>query len=230
MMAPSTSLDLESVRSFLRRYKAFAAERERIRVREFTTRFAVLNEALAGVGARAREVARRSAPEFNIFRVLERERREVTTHSRFLAHLLDPKASHGQGSLFLREFLVAAPIGLQEPRVSKDGWEVRPELPTWFGNIDIIIRCRRLWCCVIIENKIDAGDQEGQLARYYRWLKHSPYELSESRLMYLTIDGRNASRVALTVAGESRPDPDAEEYVRLMSYRDDIRTRKRISR
>lgn len=45
------------------------------------------------------------ANNFNLFEVLDIERLERETHSAFLANLLDPYASHGQGPLLLIEFL-----------------------------------------------------------------------------------------------------------------------------
>ena len=40
------------------------------------------------------------APNFNLFEILELEGKEVSTHSAFLAHLLDPTETHAQGNLF----------------------------------------------------------------------------------------------------------------------------------
>jgi hypothetical protein len=46
-----------------------------------------------------------SAPDFNLFSILKVEGAEVSTHSAFLANLLDPSGTHAQGDLFLRAFL-----------------------------------------------------------------------------------------------------------------------------
>src|SRR5262249_9731662 len=157
------------------------------------------------------------APQFNIFRVLERERREVITHSRFLAHLLRPTASHGQGDLFLREFLCRPPVELGDIVITDAFWDVRPEKVTSFGNIDLVIGCPRLRRCVVIENKIGAGDQAGQLARYHRWLKHHPiYQLERSRLIYLTPEGSEPSADSYTLDGEVSA--DAQRDVVCMGY------------
>src|ERR1700722_19415830 len=48
--------------------------------------------------------ARDTAPDFNLFRLLDRSYREIT-HDRILADILDPHGSHGQGTLFLRLFM-----------------------------------------------------------------------------------------------------------------------------
>src|SRR4051812_46844970 len=55
--------------------------------------------------ARALNQRLETTPEFNIFTITERAGYEVTTHSAFLANLLDPLGAHGQGNLFLASFL-----------------------------------------------------------------------------------------------------------------------------
>jgi hypothetical protein len=52
-----------------------------------------------------REKARKTAPRFNIFRLLGVERREVETHSALLAELFDPAGMHAQGDFFITSFL-----------------------------------------------------------------------------------------------------------------------------
>lgn len=42
--------------------------------------------------------------KFNIFSVLDREHKEVTTHCRLIGEFLDKNGSHGMGDVFLREF------------------------------------------------------------------------------------------------------------------------------
>lgn len=51
------------------------------------------------------EEARATAPQYNVFRLLGLKRAEIGLHSPFLADLLNPHGTHGQGSLFLRHFL-----------------------------------------------------------------------------------------------------------------------------
>jgi hypothetical protein len=46
-----------------------------------------------------------SAARFNVFRLLEIERLEPAFHSKMLGDFLNPAGSHGQGPLFLTEFL-----------------------------------------------------------------------------------------------------------------------------
>ena len=83
-----------------------------------------------------------------------------TDHSRLLGELLDPNGTHGQGRRFLDSFLTL--LGVYEPL--QDGWKVTIEA----GRIDILIRRTEPRSVIIIENKAnDAGDQGGQLYRYW---------------------------------------------------------------
>ena len=50
-------------------------------------------------------VKKNTGEDFNIFGILGMERKEVKTHSRILAELLDPKGSHLQGNIFLKLFI-----------------------------------------------------------------------------------------------------------------------------
>jgi len=50
-------------------------------------------------------IKRLNGENFNIFSILDMERKEVETHSKFIYELLDTKGSHGQGELFLQLFI-----------------------------------------------------------------------------------------------------------------------------
>lgn len=51
------------------------------------------------------EKARETGRNFNIFSILGAEGSETSTHSAFLAELLNRKGSHGQGGKFLELFI-----------------------------------------------------------------------------------------------------------------------------
>jgi hypothetical protein len=96
-------------------------------------------------------------------------RSEVGCHSPILADLLDPFGSHGQGGLFLREFLKlltehkADLPALSDARVehaSPWAWIIGRERE----RIDISISNPHIGLLIFIENKIDAGEQPEQLA------------------------------------------------------------------
>jgi hypothetical protein len=164
---------------------------------------------------------RLSAPDFNLFRILGLERREAT-HSAFIAELLNPKGTHGQGIVGLECFFrmlsarypdLAGVDALNDPGRAID-WEVRTEQPISgdgdLRRLDIVIGSRSRSLLIVIENKIDAGDQPEQLAAYAKWLSSQSQSGQGSLLFYLTIDGRQSS-----TAGDAN--------YRCLSYRDDIR-------
>lgn len=138
--------------------------------------------------------------KFNIFTILERDRSE-TRHSRFLAELLDPKGSHGQGKVYLKLFYETLEEEFKERWL---GQNISFNLETFTdkalvyteqsngenGLIDIIIETTAH--AIIIENKIYAGDQDKQLERYAQSKKNK-----NILIIYLTLDGHQPSQNSL---------------------------------
>lgn len=128
---------------------------------------------------------------FNIFSILNVEKEEVRTHSTMLSELLNPKGSHGQGDAFLKLFL--KDIVHKEDLNTHDA-EVLSEFSigsinedeTTGGRIDIVIQFPDY--LILIENKIDAGDQHNQLLRYRNYAKETKKKF---KLLYLTKDGHD---------------------------------------
>lgn len=154
---------------------------------------------------------------FNIFSVLGVQSDETRTHSAFIAELLNPKGSHGCGSLFLRAF---ANSFLQELSIDSDNLEkaevktekfigIKNEEQTEGGRIDIFITIGKL--CIIIENKIYASDQYNQLLRYKEYAKKQ-----EHKIFYLTLSGHDASESSTSSQLKVN-----EDYY-LLSYKENI--------
>lgn len=99
---------------------------------------------------------------FNLFDVIERTHCEHT-HSNVLAWLLDPAQAHGLGDAFLRAFIRAA---FGEELNQTQEVVVQRELE----NCDIVI-CQGSEWVLVIENKVDSAQGEGQLRRYARYWK-----------------------------------------------------------
>lgn len=97
--------------------------------------------------------------DFNVFCLVDSVYGiKETKHSKFLSFFLDPKGSHGQGSLFLKEFLDLLNIEF----IENEKWNIAAEKE----NIDILLTSKR--STIIIENKSNwAIDQENQLYRYW---------------------------------------------------------------
>ena len=118
-----------------------------------------------------RQRSQDQAPEHNLLRLLRVTRSEVGLHSPFLADLLDPFGSHGQGGIFLRGFF--AMLSTLRPNLLDLTLAVTdPVLPwEWIigrerQRIDISIRNCRIGLLMFIENKIGPHEQPDQLRRY----------------------------------------------------------------
>ena len=175
-----------------------------------------INGLLAGVGrwTIAMEARRQDGHGFNVFRLCSVDHYE-NDHSRIIAEFLNPCASHGMGSVFLREFLMRPNVlehikqkgfPLEDGLGNLDSAMVETEEAFHEGRCDITIHWRG-WC-IVIENKLYASDQPGQLKRYYQAVLRTG---ENPILLYLTLDGHPAST-------ESSGDVD---YCRI-SYREDI--------
>jgi hypothetical protein len=128
---------------------------------------------------------RDKAPDFNIFRIIGREHYEVTTHSSFLASLLDPLGGHDQGDLFLSRFhsLLADHKAHWKIPAIDTKWRVATET----NGIDILLTHRGEQFFIIIENKWFARDQEQQTFRY--WQHHRSKQAKDLEVLpviYLT--------------------------------------------
>lgn len=159
--------------------------------------------------------------DFNIFSIMRMETDEVHTHSAFIAALLDPKGTHGNGDLYLKLFLQSVPglSGMENfdttnaiveyehiignGRINKDY--------TYGGRIDILIQSGDI--AIIIENKIYAEDQEKQLYRYKQFAEKNE-KISQYHILYLTLGGKKASSGSLYNMTE-------EDYTRI-SYKEHI--------
>ncbi len=124
---------------------------------------------------------------FNLFEILGTKTDEVHTHTRILAELLDPKGTHRQGAVFTKLFAKRVHIddpGIEDARVCR-------EKPITEGQVDILIETKDT--CVVIENKINARDQDRQLERYHAHASKYPTH----KVYYLTLDGGKPSDISL---------------------------------
>lgn len=148
--------------------------------------------------------------EFNIFSILRNERDEVNLHSKFIGDLLKNKSF---GDIFLKLFLEAIEIKIDE--------EINKNIYLEYGvsdngRIDILLKInsKSFKRAVIIENKIDAGDQWQQLQRYVEAMKKEGYSKDEITIVYLTLAGDTPSNYSLGCIQD-------EEVIKL-SYKEHI--------
>lgn len=169
---------------------------------------------------RADERAKATHERFNIFTTLLKIDDEERLHSRFLHCLLDPQGSHDCGALFLglfRETLLERGITDQATKGSElkipeadSNWSAEIEASrSGFGRIDILLECTDYG--LAIENKINAREQERQLARYAEYIAKKK---GRGVVVFLTLEGKESSTYETTLAGEV-------PYVRI-SYADHI--------
>ena len=138
----------------------------------------------------------RSGEHFNLFRILGVERLEVSTHSAILRELLDPRGSHGQGSVFLRRFVEVLELpafDYEQGRVDAE-YGIGSVTKTSGGRLDLRIS-DGTGPRIIIENKIDAVEQADWVTRY---LDHAP----RATLVYLTRRGDEPTNIP----GTGRPE------------------------
>ena len=158
-------------------------------------------------------IKRLNGENFNIFSILDMERKEVETHSKFIYELLNPNGSHGQGELFLQLFLSSV---LNLP--GEDVLDVkREDLTRYVGRnrrIDFVIKSEEHQ--IGIEMKIDAGDQEGQLKDYKEELEERCNSIQKPKLYYLTLTGYEAGEKS--TKGKLK----VEEDYTLISFETDI--------
>lgn len=160
---------------------------------------------------------------FNIFAELNIMYSEVLLHTSFLALLLNPKASHGQGDCFLKLFLKVLDskchsnfcdnMDAEKSQVFVEK-SIGPATSENGGRVDILVTDDK-GHFIIIENKIYAADQNKQMLRYWNYAQEkSGQDTDKYRLVYLSLDGHSPSSESLCSLKEG-------DFV-CMSYKDDI--------
>jgi len=181
---------------------------------------------------------------FNLFSIMNVQEKELI-HSRFIEELLNPSGSHGQQKIFLELFFKI--VLKQNTTLENNGLktlseksfdyvkEYKEESVIRRGFIDLLIRYidtdRITKKCIIIENKIYAGDQQNQLLRYYdaaldgeiygengKSIIHH-YLKKDIEILYLTLDGHEPSQYSF---GDKDNSADCKKLVKCISYQDHI--------
>ena len=130
--------------------------------------------------------------EFNVFYIQGIASDEVKV-CRFIRELLDPRGSHGQGTIFLKSFVKN--VLKVEESFSDDEYSkahvTREELIDDSRRIDLVIRIKgRLFP---IEVKVYAEDQDSQCFDYYKYAVRKDHR---TKIYYLTLDGHEPSDVS----------------------------------
>lgn len=126
------------------------------------------------------EIAAVTGENFNVFKILKLTTNEVRTHSAFLAELLNPKGSHGMRNSFLKLFIrqlnemklqdftgkdALANFNVESAIVKVEEFVgyIDKEQVTG-GRIDLVLKDNGE-NVIVIENKINAQDQNQQVER-----------------------------------------------------------------
>lgn len=128
--------------------------------------------------------------DYNLFLALLDINDEVRLHSRFIYSLLDPNSSHYQKELFLELFIKAC--GLENFGLDPQSAKAYKE----YKNIDIYITDGAKH--IILENKINAGDQEAQIKRYIETIQKENDGEAEIYVLFLSPQGREPSGYSLS--------------------------------
>lgn len=163
---------------------------------------------------------------FNVFDTIGITRDE-NRFSSFIAELLNPKGSHEQGEKYLRIFLEI--LYENKPYYHRSEFQandiiknIRVETEQFHiveykaGRIDIILENSDY--AIVIENKIDAGDQDYQLWRYWKSKKNKKGIM----LVYLTLDGRLPETKSLTLRSMNTEECLGNNHVVCVSYQEHI--------
>lgn len=152
------------------------------------------------------EEKRKRGDNFNVFSVLGLQTSEVRLHSAIIAELLRPDGAHGLGDKFMKAFLDVLNKHYDEPFCFDTGsakvivehniGSISENYESG-GRIDLFI-VDKSGQTIIIENKIDAGDQYRQMSRYNKYATEDlRLTKDQVKLLYLTKKGDKPSDESL---------------------------------
>ncbi|NDV24441.1 PD-(D/E)XK nuclease family protein [Desulfovibrio sp. JC022] len=137
--------------------------------------------------------------DFNILTTVLKSTDEVRLHTRYLYALLNPKGLHYQGTLFLEIFMTAIGykdwLDYKKTRVRKEYSLIDSKDDDQQNQVDLYITDGNRH--IIVENKLNAVDQKGQIARYAQTI-HDKYDLEHTDLLFVYLNkGREPEGRAL---------------------------------
>lgn len=130
--------------------------------------------------------------DYNPLKAVQKIHSEENMHSGFLFSMLDINGEHYQNDLFLIKFLEA--VNLKEWFGESKNAVVEKEVKKGTNRFDLWIYNADKH--IIIENKIYAQDQDGQIARYIDEIKDD-VKCENIAIIYLTLEGKKPSENSL---------------------------------
>ena len=124
---------------------------------------------------------------YNVFTLMDIERREEETHEYMIYSILNYRNSDRRKE-FIEQFLIS--MGIPKSFL-REQWTVEREYYTEkHGRLDLFFKpSGHSKKCVVVELKVDAEDQPRQLKRYEDYVRVCRYQ--DYRIIYLTLDGRD---------------------------------------
>ena len=146
-----------------------------------------LIEKVAGILEEFRNKRDKDGLDYNVFTLLDIERDELTTHEYMIFTILNYKTNPALRGELIKQFLITMRL---PKRFLNEKWIVEKEHFTEDnGRIDLFFKTSgHSKKCVVVELKVDAGDQKRQLKRYENYVLENWYE--DHRIIYLTLDGK----------------------------------------
>lgn len=145
--------------------------------------------------AKANESKKRGNNDYNPLKAVQNPYNEVNMHSGFIYSLLDTNGEHYQDDLFLSLFLEV--LGLKEWFGSTINAQVRKES----NYIDLYVFNDTKH--IIIENKINAGDQPNQIATFIEQVHKNGVEYENIFVIFLTLHDREPNQSSRTNKGNN---------------------------
>ena len=160
------------------------------------------------------EIEKIKGTRFNIFSILNMERKEFETHSNFICELLYPDGLHNKDDLFLKLFFSTV-LGIKSDENFKNAIVIQEDTTDANRRIDITIETEKY--LIGVEMKIDARDQNTQMFDYYEELKNRKSN-KEVILCYLTLDGKEPTKKSI----EKKDKVLSEDDYLLVSFETEI--------
>ncbi len=151
-------------------------------------------EKIKSINDKYDEIDKINGVNFNIFSILNMERKEVNTHSNFIYELLNPNGLHNKGDVFLKLFFGNV-LELNYDTLPGVYQVVQEDTTSEKRRIDFTIESKEFQ--IGIEMKIDAKDQNHQLFDYYYELDRRKKDVQVVHLFYLTLGGNEPSESSI---------------------------------
>jgi hypothetical protein len=204
---------LENIKQFNNGYTMSRNDAQLLKIINNTKRdFDLIFSKIEEIDNRIKAINQNTSYLFNYLSLFDINENKM---SEILSYLLNPKAKHGQGDIYLREFC----SGIDTIKEFSNVIVETEHCTDTYRRIDILIRINDHW--LIIENKYrEAGDQENQLSDYYMYAKRKLGEANADKIymFYLTSD-RNEP-LEFTLRKEFKMELGSR--LRCMSFKEDI--------